>query len=111
LPQLPASPPPAQPPAQASSHYSGKIPKAHGVVQYNKKKRHWGRIIVVLLVLVALIAAAIWFLAPRIRKLSLSSRRQAQDPAAFAAMYAGHATPLVSGSLCVSAVAGIDSEG
>jgi len=111
MPQHLAPPPPAQPPAQASSHYSGKIPKAHGVVQYNKKKRHWGRIIVVLLVLVALIAAAIWFLAPRIRKLSLSSRRQAQDPAAFAAMYAGHATPLVSGSLCVSAVAGIDSEG
>ena len=111
MPQHLAPPPPAQPPAQASSHYSGKIPKAHGVVQYNKKKRHWGRIIVVLLVLVALIAAAIWFLAPRIRKLSLSSRRQAQDPAAFAAMYTGHATPLVSGSLCVCAVGGIDSEG
>jgi hypothetical protein len=57
---------------QAASHYSGKLPKAHGVVQY-KQKRHWGRIIFILVVLAGLIGAAIWFLAPRIRKLSLSS--------------------------------------
>ncbi|HKM90124.1 MAG TPA: serine/threonine-protein kinase [Candidatus Acidoferrales bacterium] len=104
-------PPSAQPSVQASSHYSGKIPKAHGVVQYDKKKRHWGRVIFVLLVLVALIAGAIWFLAPRIRKLSLSSRGQAQDPATFCAMYAGLATPVVSASPPVSAVTAMDSNG
>ncbi len=80
--KLPPLPPPAPPapevveghPAQAKSHYSGKLPKAHGVVQY-KQKRHWGRVVVVLLVLAGLIAAAIWLLAPKIRKLSLSSER------------------------------------
>ncbi len=109
--RLPALPPPAQAPAQASSHYSGKIPKAHGVVQYDKKKRHWGRVIFVLLVLVALIAGAIWFLAPRIRKLSLSSSLRAQHPAAFAARYAGHAALPVSSSLSVPAVTAMDSNG
>ena len=43
-------------------------------MQY-KQKRHWGRVVVVLLVLAGLIAAAIWLLAPKIRKLSLSSQR------------------------------------
>ena len=69
----PPSPPPAQP-AQAASHYAGKLPKAHGVVQY-KQKRHWGRVIVVLLVLAALVGGVIWLLAPKIKKLSLSSQR------------------------------------
>jgi len=68
------------------------MPKAHAVVQYDKKKRHWGRIIVVLLVLAALIAGVIWFLAPRIRKLSLSSGRQTQDPRAIASIDAGRET-------------------
>lgn len=66
----PAPEPPAQP-AHASS-YAGKLPKSHGVVQY-KSKRHWGRVVFVVAVLVALLVAAIWFLAPKIRKLSLSS--------------------------------------
>jgi len=64
--------PPQAEPAQAASHYSGRLPRAQGVVRA-KKKRHWGRVIVILLVFAALIGAAIWFLAPKIRKLSLSS--------------------------------------
>jgi len=92
----PAPPPPAEPPsATASSHYSGKMPKARAVVQY-KQKRHWGRVIFVLILLVALIAAAIWFFAPKIRKLSLSSSRQTQDAAAVAAMRTGRVAPLGS---------------
>jgi serine/threonine-protein kinase len=79
-PPPPSPPPPAAPPtpqahAAAASSYAGKLPKAHGVVQY-KQKRHWGRVIVVWVVLAVLLAAAIWFLAPRIRKLSLSSQGQ-----------------------------------
>jgi len=78
----PAPPPPPPPPPAAAvtptyvparSKYAGELPKAHGVVQY-KQKRHWGRVIVVWLVLAALLAGVIWFLAPRIRKLSLSSQ-------------------------------------
>ena len=92
----PAPPPAAEPPsAPSSSHYSGKMPKARAVVQY-KQKRHWGRVIFVLILLVALIAAAIWFFAPKIRKLSLSSSRQTQDAAAVAAMRTGRVAPLGS---------------
>jgi len=79
--QIPQAPPPAGAavagaavqPAHASSHYTGALPKAHGAVQ-RKPQRHWGRVILILLVLAALIGAAIWFLAPKIRKLSLSSQ-------------------------------------
>ena len=73
------APPPAPPPhAAPASHYAGNLPKAHPVVQY-KQKRHWGRVIFILLVLAALIGAAIWFLAPRIRKLSQSSGRHVES--------------------------------
>jgi serine/threonine-protein kinase len=71
---LPPAPAPAGP-AQAASHYAGKLPKAHGVVQY-RQKRHWGRVIVILVVLAALLGAVIWFLAPMIRKLALRSELQ-----------------------------------
>ncbi|HUJ40454.1 MAG TPA: serine/threonine-protein kinase [Candidatus Acidoferrales bacterium] len=72
----PAAPPPAgapTQPAQAASHYAGALPKARGAVQH-KPKRHWGRVVVILLVLAALLGAVIWLLAPKIRKLSLSSQ-------------------------------------
>jgi serine/threonine protein kinase len=68
-------PPPPAGPVHVASHYSGKLPKAHAVVQY-QKKRHWGRVIVILLVLATLLGAVIWLLAPRIRKLALRSERQ-----------------------------------
>ena len=76
-PGAPAAPPPSpeaapQAPLYAASHYTGALPKAYGAVQH-KRKRHWGRVIAILVVLAGLIAAAIWFLAPKIRKLSLSS--------------------------------------
>jgi len=90
-------PPPSQPPAVSASHYSGKMPKAHAVVQYRQKKRHWGRVIVVALVLVALIAGAIWFLAPRIRKLSLSSKRRAPQSTAIASLHTGRAEWAIPG--------------
>ena len=72
----PLPPAPAPPgPAQVASHYAGKLPKAHGVVQY-RQKRHWGRVILILVVLAALLGAALWFLAPMIRKLALRSELQ-----------------------------------
>jgi Na+-driven multidrug efflux pump len=77
------------------------MPKARAVVQYNKKKRHWGRVIVLLLLLAALLAGAIWFLAPRIRKLALSSQRQAPRNGTLASLYTGRAVrtmPGLSGS-------------
>ena len=66
--------PPTPQPASASHHYSGTMPKAYGAAPV-KPKRHWGRVIVIILVLLALVGLAAWFLAPKIRKLSLSYLR------------------------------------
>jgi eukaryotic-like serine/threonine-protein kinase len=93
--RVPEAPP--QPPAIVASHYAGKMPKAHGVVQYSQKKRHWGRVIFVVLLLVALLAGAIWFFAPRIRKLSLSSKRQAPQGTAIVSLHKGRAAGTVPG--------------
>ena len=60
--------------AGGRAHYSGKMPRAHKVVSYGEKKRHWARVIVVLVVLAAIIAGIIWLLAPMIRGISRSSR-------------------------------------
>jgi len=70
----PPPPLPSQPVQAVSHHYSGSLPKARGVVQH-KPKLHWGRVILLLLVIAAVLGTAIWFLAPKIKKLSLSSRR------------------------------------
>jgi len=92
--QLTASRQPVPPPrarphdAPVHSPYAGKLPKAHAVVQY-KQRQHLGRFIVLLILVAVLLAGAIWFLAPRIRKLSLSSSRQAPGSPALAAIYAG----------------------
>jgi serine/threonine protein kinase len=74
--------------AQAHGNYAGKLPRAHAVVPY-KERRHWGQVVVLFIVLVGLIAGAIWLLAPKIRKLSRSSKWQAEGRPALAAMYTG----------------------
>jgi len=65
-------PPPPTQPGPVSSHYTGALPKSRPTAR-SAGKRHWGRIIIVLLVLAAIIGLLIWRLAPKIRKLSLSS--------------------------------------
>jgi len=78
--RIPVPPTPAKAVAAAPvdaggrAHYSGKMPRAHKVVSYGEKKRHWARVIVVLVVLAAIIAGIIWLLAPMIRGISRSSR-------------------------------------
>jgi len=95
IPQLPAQGPAAPPAPPARSHaaqvpdYAGKLPKAHAVVQYNQR-RQWGHLILLLIMLVTLIAGIVWLLAPRIRKLSLSSQWQMQERPA----------PVAKGALC-----------
>ena len=70
----PRAPEPSVPPSHSS--YAGQMPKARGAVQH-KPKRHWGRILVILVILAAILAGLIWLLAPKIRSLSRSSQRQA----------------------------------
>ncbi len=87
--------PAIQPPAQISSHYSGTMPKAHAARQPTRR-RHWGRVIFVLLLLAALVGALIWYLAPKIRKLSLSSRLHVNTPAVIATRLNSRVPPAVS---------------
>jgi serine/threonine protein kinase len=88
-------PPPARTPgAQAHSYSPGYLPKAHAVVQY-KDRRHWGNIIVLILLLAALVGGVIWFLAPKIHKLSLSSQRETDGTPALAAIDTENVAPLV----------------
>ncbi|HUK53079.1 MAG TPA: serine/threonine-protein kinase [Candidatus Binatia bacterium] len=71
--------------AGAAAHYSGKLPRAHKVVSYGEKKqRNWGRVIVILVVLAAIVTGIVWLLAPAIRGLSRSSRVVRQSSAQVA---------------------------
>lgn len=79
--KIPVAPPKPAPPAHAAApgsgaHYSGKLPRAHKVVSYEEKPRNWGRVILILIVLAAIIAGVAWVLAPKIRGLSRTSNRE-----------------------------------
>jgi len=80
---------PTQRVAQARSHYSGKLPKAKAVVQYKQKNRDWVRIAVLVIIAVAIVTGLIWLLAPKIRKLSLSSGRRTYDGPAISILSSG----------------------
>jgi serine/threonine-protein kinase len=97
--KLPIPPPAAKPAAPAhgaavAAHYSGKLPRAHKVVSYEEKKRNWGRVMLVVVVLAAIIAGIAWLLAPKIRGLSRSSNSERRPASAlFARSTAGTRAP------------------
>ncbi|HVN07810.1 MAG TPA: serine/threonine-protein kinase [Patescibacteria group bacterium] len=97
--KLPPAPAPVQPaaqpavadvqPARTSVRYYGTIPKPYGT-QQKKPKRHWVRVIVILFLLASLIGAVIWYLAPKNRKLWLSSELHSKPAAMQSVAHSGH---------------------
>ncbi|HXZ20549.1 MAG TPA: hypothetical protein VEG63_11405, partial [Candidatus Acidoferrales bacterium] len=91
-------PPPPTQPGPVASHYTGTLPKSRATAR-SASKRHWGRVIVVLLVLAAIVGLLIWRLAPKIRKLSLSSSHHMRTTRLCATRLPARASPSIRARL------------